>query len=313
MGVPSAQGRRRWGLAALWQAEQQESPEAPRRKRRKRSRGGSALLWASGRSCRGGGRLLLELRPGRWPETRCCRTRGWPCFCKWWEPWKVNEGEHLPHPRLWARWLGDGRVVGEGERSPEEVQSQDQGGRGVEREAAVQAPPPPPTPPFPARLCPESREGLQAIGAPVRFSSLFFYFFIFFYLKGRVTERGRVGEIFYPLVHSPNGCNSQGWARLKPGIGNSTLGSHVRGRGPRTLAELHRLPRLFPSVSGNSRWAERSVGVTAESALCPPIPGWGRRERLEVPHVHAGLAAPSTHSIRGKHLALEHQRDLQDT
>lgn len=37
-------------------------------------------------------------------------------------------------------------------------------------------------------------------------------------------------KIFYLVVHSPNGCNGQGWARPKAGAQNSTRVSHVGGR-----------------------------------------------------------------------------------
>lgn len=47
-------------------------------------------------------------------------------------------------------------------------------------------------------------------------------------------ERGKVRGIFYPLVHSSDGCNSQVWARLESGAENSILVFLV-GAGPQAL------------------------------------------------------------------------------
>lgn len=43
----------------------------------------------------------------------------------------------------------------------------------------------------------------------------------------------------HPLLHSPNACNSQGWARSKPGTQNSIQVSHVGGRDSTTWVTIH--------------------------------------------------------------------------
>lgn len=58
-------------------------------------------------------------------------------------------------------------------------------------------------------------------------------FLKFIYLKAEL-------KVFYPLVHSSNGCNDWGWARPKPGARISTVG----GRGPSTQAIPCHSPRL---------------------------------------------------------------------
>lgn len=55
---------------------------------------------------------------------------------------------------------------------------------------------------------------------------------LFIYLQSTVTrERGRDRETSI-LVHSPNGPNSQVWARSKLGARNFSPVSHMHGRGP---------------------------------------------------------------------------------
>lgn len=49
------------------------------------------------------------------------------------------------------------------------------------------------------------------------------------YLKGRVTEGGRDRKNPHLLVHSPDGCDGQGYARLKPEAWNSILVSCMDG------------------------------------------------------------------------------------
>lgn len=59
---------------------------------------------------------------------------------------------------------------------------------------------------------------------------------IFIYLlKGAIGRQW--GEIFYLLVHSPNGCNTQNWAKLKPGASHLCL-PHV-WQGPNHLGIFH--------------------------------------------------------------------------
>lgn len=48
----------------------------------------------------------------------------------------------------------------------------------------------------------------------------------------RDIDRKRDTDIFHLLVHSPNSCNSPGWARPKPGDKSCTWVSHVGDRNP---------------------------------------------------------------------------------
>lgn len=60
--------------------------------------------------------------------------------------------------------------------------------------------------------------------------------------KGMREKKGE--RSFYPLAHSPNVCNSQGWPRPRSGNRNSIQKSHVGGWDPRTWAIILCLPRL---------------------------------------------------------------------
>lgn len=53
-------------------------------------------------------------------------------------------------------------------------------------------------------------------------------------MKGKVTERQYETEI-----GSLNECNIQIWERLKLTVNNSTMGSHISGRGPSIWAIFH--------------------------------------------------------------------------
>lgn len=61
----------------------------------------------------------------------------------------------------------------------------------------------------------------------------YFKFFKRIYSKGIVIGR----EIFHLLVYSPNGCNSPGWARLKPGAWNFIQDLHM-DNGPRHVGHI---------------------------------------------------------------------------
>lgn len=52
------------------------------------------------------------------------------------------------------------------------------------------------------------------LGLKFRFSVFFLKKKMYLFIWKAELQRGR--EIFHPLVYFPNGCDSQGWARLKP-------------------------------------------------------------------------------------------------
>lgn len=62
-------------------------------------------------------------------------------------------------------------------------------------------------------------------------SIIFFVKDLFTCVNSTMTERE--SEIFQSLVQSPNACNSQVWARLKPGARSSVLVSHIGRRNSR--------------------------------------------------------------------------------
>lgn len=49
-------------------------------------------------------------------------------------------------------------------------------------------------------------------------------YFLRFILIERVTHRKRQGEIFHPLLRSPNGINGQSWVCSEPGASESVMG-----------------------------------------------------------------------------------------
>lgn len=76
--------------------------------------------------------------------------------------------------------------------------------------------------------------------------------------------KGEGEEIFHLLVHSPNGCNSQVWARVKSGVGNSILVSHRGGKSPGTWSVFRCLPS---SRSRELDWKKRDGNANGHSAM----------------------------------------------
>lgn len=72
-------------------------------------------------------------------------------------------------------------------------------------------------------------------------------------MKGRV-ERKRERKRFYEPVHSPNGCNSQGWSMLKPTARSLLPVSHVIA-GDQALGASY---AASPGTSPRS-WSESGV------------------------------------------------------
>lgn len=90
------------------------------------------------------------------------------------------------------------------------------------------------------------------------FFSLFLLFFLMFIFFIQKAEKGLGQEVFYLLVHSPSGCNGQGWARLSQEFQLDLL---CGCRGPRTWPILHCL--LRPSAGS---WPGRRTAWTRTSA-----------------------------------------------
>lgn len=63
-----------------------------------------------------------------------------------------------------------------------------------------------------------------------------------------ISQSWRQREIFHPLFHSPDGCNCQGWAKLKLGTSNSIQVSPDMGAGAQMPGPS---PIIFPRC--NSR------------------------------------------------------------
>lgn len=88
---------------------------------------------------------------------------------------------------------------------------------------------------------------------------LFFFEMLCIYLKGKAAkwkkQRNLPSDrhIFHALVHSPNACHSQAWARPKPGAKNSILVSHVGGGGPSTWDIFHCCPNKKPDQKWSSQ------------------------------------------------------------
>lgn len=107
---------------------------------------------------------------------------------------------------------------------------------------------------------------------------IFFSFFKFlFYLTGGVTG-GRGGREISHLVHSPNGCDSRGWARTNPGAQNSILVS-TWVQGPSRL-ELEVELGVEPRQSALDGGCPKGHGRHCASRL-PRGPAWAVTAQMD--------------------------------
>lgn len=76
----------------------------------------------------------------------------------------------------------------------------------------------------------------------IAFSNIYLFTYCHFYFKDRATD--------LPFVDSLNACNSQGWARLKPGGRKSFRVMHIGGSDSSTC-------RFWVYVSRRLDWKQR--------------------------------------------------------
>lgn len=111
------------------------------------------------------------------------------------------------------------------------------------------------------------------------------------------------------LVHSSNGLNRLGWARLKPGSRNFTQVSHVDSRGPRSWA-------VICASSGNAnreQHCKQQLNLTWHSLACQHCRqqlnrGPSRSNICSLCHFHnefKNILKSFTHCFSQKNRALE--------
>lgn len=134
----------------------------------------------------------------------------------------------------------------------------------------------------------------------VNFKKNFMYFI---YLKDRVqkekgththTEGWR--DIFRLVAHSPEGYNSQDWARLMLRACTSLRVSHMGGKGPSTWTTFCWLPMYFRRAL---EWKQKSCNLNWCSNM-------GCQHCRQLPHVLQHNASPCLHPhmVRGQKSAL---------
>lgn len=82
------------------------------------------------------------------------------------------------------------------------------------------------------------------------------FFLKIYYLKELQREKERQTEFFHPLVHCPEGCNSQDWARPKLGPRSFIWDSRV-GAGPKLgFSQGHQQGLGW---EGDRKWSSRDL------------------------------------------------------